>query len=95
MGDYADADDDSNADGVDNAYNDDDNQGDAVSMWMMQLVAEEKAARKKEKISNFDLKSIIGTSIPSLYNNNVWGEEKEKIIKSQNACTIDKEGLIY
>ena len=30
-------------------------------MWMMQLVAEEKAARKKEKISNFDLKSIIGT----------------------------------
>ena len=36
-------------------------QGDAVSTWMMELVAEEKAARKKEKISNFDLKSIIGT----------------------------------
>ena len=35
-------------------------QGDAVSAWMMDLVAEEKAARKKEKISNFDLKSIIG-----------------------------------
>ena len=35
-------------------------QGDAVSAWMMNLVAEEKAARKKEKISNFDLKSIIG-----------------------------------
>lgn len=27
---------------------------------MMDLVTEEKAARKKEKISNFDLKSIIG-----------------------------------
>ena len=36
-------------------------QGDTVSTWMMDLVAEEKAARKKEKISNFDLKSIIGT----------------------------------
>ena len=35
-------------------------QGDVVSAWMMNLVAEEKAARKKEKISNFDLKSIIG-----------------------------------
>ena len=35
-------------------------KGDAVSAWMMELVAEEKAARKKEKISNFDLKSIIG-----------------------------------
>ena len=35
-------------------------QGDAVSAWMMNLVDEEKAARKKEKISNFDLKSIIG-----------------------------------
>lgn len=32
---------------------------DAVSMWMLDLVAEVKAARKKEKISNFDLKSII------------------------------------
>ena len=37
-------------------------QGDIVSAWMMDLVAEEKAARKKEKISNFDLKSIIGIS---------------------------------
>ena len=49
---------------MDDYADDDDNdnhQGDAVSMWMMQLVAEEKAARKKEKISNFDLKSIIGT----------------------------------
>ena len=49
---------------------DDDNdnhQGDAVSMWMMQLVAEEKAARKKEKISNFDLKSIIGMYLYKLY----------------------------
>ena len=27
---------------------------------MMDLVTDEKAARKKEKISNFDLKSIIG-----------------------------------
>ena len=35
-------------------------KGDAVSAWMMELVAEEKDARKKEKISNFDLKSIIG-----------------------------------
>ena len=35
-------------------------QGDVVSAWMMDLVTEEKAARKKEKISNFDLKSIIG-----------------------------------
>jgi len=33
--------------------------GDVVSAWMMDLVTEEKAARKKEKISNFDLKSII------------------------------------
>ena len=37
-------------------------QGDVVSAWMMDLVSEEKAARKKEKISNFDLKSIIGIS---------------------------------
>ena len=35
-------------------------QGDVVSAWMMDLVTDEKAARKKEKISNFDLKSIIG-----------------------------------
>jgi hypothetical protein len=35
-------------------------QGQDVSLWMLQLVAEEQAAKKKEKISNFDLKSIIG-----------------------------------
>lgn len=33
--------------------------GDRVSMWMLDLVAEEKVARRKEKISHFDLKSII------------------------------------
>ena len=42
-------------------------QGDAVSTWMMDLVAEEKAARKKEKISNFDLKSIIGVVAQQQY----------------------------
>ena len=60
-------------------------KGDAVSAWMMELVAEEKAARKKEKISNFDLKSIIGAFTDLALTS--WSVDGFKVALGKPTCT--------
>ena len=57
---------------------------------MLDLVADEKAARKKEKISHFDLKSIIGDSPSSFQPNHANKQHTHKFRTYKSSLAAKK-----